>query len=101
MWFSYHSVEMDSVSVKKWKNSKSVEWLWSKSKAVDRSLVKVQLIDKVDALQPQCDKYIIDKLAKSHKKIVLHLSSYESELNPIELLCLSVKHYVLMNNSTY
>lgn len=80
-----------------WKKQNIIDWLKAKGEIIDRPLVKRQLLEKVDELQPLYDQYVIDEAARDNNKIVLRLPPYHCELNPIELAWSAIKNYVKMN----
>lgn len=87
--------------VRSWKKQDIIDWLTDKGEVTDQTMVKEQLLERVQILKPQFNEYVIDELAKSADKTVLRLPPYHCELNPIELAWASVKNYVKMNNSTF
>ncbi|XP_022161706.1 uncharacterized protein LOC111027615 [Myzus persicae] len=98
---SYHSVNKHTFPVRSWKKQDIIDWLTDKGEVTDQTMVKEQLLERVQILKPQFNEYVIDELAKSADKTVLRLPPYHCELNPIELAWASVKNYVKMNNSTF
>ncbi|XP_008181221.1 uncharacterized protein LOC103308857 [Acyrthosiphon pisum] len=99
-FFSYHSVKKDPIPTTSWKKNKIAQWLQDKNVEVDKTWLKIELLDKVHQFRP-VDKYVIDEEAKKYNKIVLRLPPYHCELNPIELAWSVVKNYVRHNNTTY
>ncbi|XP_026815523.1 uncharacterized protein LOC113555299 [Rhopalosiphum maidis] len=97
---SYHSVKKDPIPTKSWTKNKIIQWLQDKNVEIDKTWLKIELLDKVQQFQP-VNKYVIDEEAKKYNKIVLRLPPYHCELNPIELAWSVVKNHVRQNNSTY
>jgi len=98
---SYHSVKKHKFPVRSWKKQEIIDWLTDKGEVPDQTMLKEQLLERVQILKPQFNEYVIDELAKSADKTVLRLPPYHCELNPIEMAWASVKNYVKMNNSTF
>jgi len=97
----YHSVKKDQIPVMSWKKQDTIQWLERKGQIIEQPMVKAELMDRVNALKPQYNTYVIDEYAEKNNKIVLRLPPYHCELNPMELAWSSVKHYVRMNNTTF
>ncbi|XP_050422420.1 uncharacterized protein LOC126834501 [Adelges cooleyi] len=101
---SYHSIKKERFPGKSWKKKDITNWLGSKGEIVGRSIVKAQLLERVDLLKPRYDDdayYVIDELAKANDKLVLRLPPYHYKLNPIDLAWSPVKHYIRMHNTTF
>lgn len=98
---SYHSVKKIQYRQCRGKKQKITDWSENKGEIIDRPMVRDQLMEKVNALRPLHNQYVIDELAKEHTKIVLRLPPYHCELNPIESAWSSVKHQVKINNTTF
>lgn len=71
-----------------------------KNVEVDKTWLKIELLDKVQQFRP-VDKYVIDEEAKKYNKIVLRLPPYHCELNPIDLAWSVIKNHVRHNNTTF
>lgn len=97
----YHSVKQNTFPFISWKKEKIIEWLELRGKRIDQPMVKHRLLEEAQQFRPECNKYVIDKLAKNNNKLVLRLPPYHCELNLIELAWSSVKHHVKMNNKTF
>ncbi|XP_050431104.1 uncharacterized protein LOC126839733 [Adelges cooleyi] len=98
---SYHSVKKDRIPVMSWKKQDIINWLESKDEIVTQPTIKALLLEKVQTLKSQYDKYVIDEYAKDNNKTILRLPPYHCELNPIELAWSSVKSYVRTHNNTF
>ncbi|KAE9522741.1 hypothetical protein AGLY_016850 [Aphis glycines] len=98
---SYHSVKKDPTPVMSWKKQDIINWLESKGEVVTQPIVKVELLLRVKEIKSEHEKYVIDEYAKENGKTVLRLPPYHYELNPLELVWSSVKHYVRTHNNTY
>lgn len=99
---SYHSVKKYNIPVMSWKKQDIIKWLEHKGEIIKQPMVKAQLLEKVNILKPQHDRFAIHEWARVRNKIVLRLPPHHRELNPIELAWSSVHHYVRMNyNSTF
>lgn len=96
-----HSVKKYQFPEMSWKKQDIINWLENKGEMVIQPIVKSQLLEKVDNLKPQFDKYVIDELARENNKIVLRLPPHHCELNPIEHAWSLVKHYVRTYNTTF
>jgi len=77
-----------------WEKGDIIQWLESKDCVVDKSMVKFQLMEKVNQIRPLHDKYVIDEEALKTNRLVLRLPPYHCELNPIELMWSIVKNHV-------
>jgi len=97
----YHSVKKETFPQSSWKKEKIIQWLTIRGKIIDQRMVKDRLLEEAQEFRTDCNKYVIDELAKENNKIVLRLPPYHCELNPIELAWSCVKQYVKMNNTTY
>lgn len=98
---SYHSVKKYPIPVMSWKKQEIIDWLESKGEIVTQPTIKALLLEKVQTLKSQYDKYVIDEYAKDNNKTVLKLPPYHCELNPIELAWSSIKSYVRTHNNTF
>lgn len=98
---SYHSVRKETFPVAAWSKEKIIQWLSVRGKLVDKRMVKHRLLEEAEEFRTDCDKYVIDELAKENNKIVLRLPPYHCELNPIELVWPFVKHHVTVNNTAF
>ncbi|CAI6343204.1 unnamed protein product [Macrosiphum euphorbiae] len=96
----YHSVKVERCPTMSWNKEEIESWLEQKGEE-QKPLNKVALMDIVNQIKPQFDKYVIDEYIKSKNMAVLRLPPHHSELNPIELAWSSVKNYIKMNNSTF
>jgi len=96
----YHSVKVERCPTMSWNKEEIESWLEQKGEE-QKPLNKVALMDIVNQIKPQFDKYIIDEYIKSKNMAVLRLPPHHSELNPIELAWSTVKNYIKMNNSTF
>ncbi|KAL4154003.1 hypothetical protein QTP88_001836 [Uroleucon formosanum] len=76
-------------------------WPEQKGEVYEKPLNKVGLMNIVNRIKPQFNKYVIDEYVKSKNMVVLRLPPYHCELNAIELAWSSVKRYIKMNNSTF
>jgi len=97
----YHSVKKETFPLSSWKKEKIIQWLTIRGKIIDQRMVNDRLLEEAQEFRTDCNKYVIDELAKENNKIVLRLQPYHCELNSIELAWLSVKQYVKMNNTSY
>lgn len=84
-----------------WKKAAIIEWLESKDKAADMTMLKAELLQSVALIKDNFNKYVIDEKAKEHNKTVLRLPSYHCELNPIEMVWSMVKGHVKSHNNTF
>lgn len=96
----YHSMKKDPVPTMSWKKQDIINWLDNRGEIITNPIVKSQLLEKVESLKPQYDKYLIDEYAKDNNKIILRLPPYHCELNPIELAWSSIRKYVRTHNDT-
>ncbi|CAI6364661.1 unnamed protein product [Macrosiphum euphorbiae] len=62
----------------------------TKGEVYEKPLNKVGLMNIVNRIKPQFNKYVIDEYVKSKNMVVLRLPPYHCELNPIELAWSSV-----------
>ncbi|XP_008183387.1 uncharacterized protein LOC103309534 [Acyrthosiphon pisum] len=97
----YHSVRAERCPTITWKKTDIKIWLEQKGEVYEKPLNKVGLMNIVNRIKPQFNKYVIDEYVKSKNMVVLRLPPYHCELNPIELAWSSVKRYIKMNNSTF
>lgn len=97
----YHSTKVEKLPTSSWNKNQLMEWLTEKGVAVDKSLLKKELLQLAYKEKPKYDKYVIDEEAKRHNKTVLRLPPYHCELNPIELIWAQVKGYVSKRNKTF
>lgn len=63
-----------------------IEWLESKGKASNITMLKAELLQIVALIKDNFNKYVIDEKAKEQNKTVLRLSPYHCELNSIEIV---------------
>lgn len=97
----YQSVKKYKIPVISWEKENIINWLESKGEIVIQPTIKPLLMDKVETLKPQYDKYEIDEYVKDNNKTILRLPPYHYELNPIMLAWSSVKSYVQAHNNTF
>jgi len=97
----YHSVKAKRCPTMSWKKTDIESWLEQKGEVYEKPLNKVGLMNIVNRIKPQFNKYVMDEYVKSKNMVVLRLPPYHCELNPIELAWSSVKRYIKMNNSTF
>lgn len=97
----YHSVKMEKIPNSSWRKNDIIQWLQSKGKEIDNTMVKAELLRIVGLEKEKYNKYIIDETAKEQNKIVLRLPPYHCELNPIEMVWSMVKGYVKTNNKSF
>ncbi|XP_025207344.1 uncharacterized protein LOC112603129 [Melanaphis sacchari] len=97
----YHSVKKETFPQLSWKKEKIIQWLTIRGNIIDQRMVKDRLLEEAQEFRVDCNKYVIDELAKNKNIIVLRLPPYHCELNPIELAWSSIKQYVKMNNTTF
>ncbi|XP_022160668.1 uncharacterized protein LOC111026831 [Myzus persicae] len=97
----YHSVKVERCPTMSWKKIDIESWLEQKGEVYEKPHNKVGLMNIVNRIKPQFNKYVIDEYVKSKNMVVLRLPPYHCELNPIELAWSSVKRYIKMNNSTF
>ncbi|CAI6371585.1 unnamed protein product [Macrosiphum euphorbiae] len=97
----YHSMKKEKIPCTNTKKQDIIKWLEEKGQVIDRPMVIPELLEMVNKIKPQFDKYVIDELVKTHNRKILRLPPYHCELNPIELAWASVKGHVKSNNTTY
>ncbi|XP_029679990.1 uncharacterized protein LOC115245703 [Formica exsecta] len=97
----YYSMKLEKIPNTSWKKAAITEWLESKGKTADTTMLKVELLQIVDLIKDNYNKYVIDETAKTHNKTVLRLPPYYCELNPIEMVWSMVKGYVKSYNNTF
>lgn len=97
----YHSVKLEKVPNTTWTKDLIIEWLKSKGKVANVTMLKKELLQSVALIKNDCNKYVIDERAKEHNKIVLRLPPYHCKLNPIEMVWSMVKRYVKSHNNTF
>jgi len=90
----YHCVRKEKCPTSQWTNQNIIEWLENKGELIDRSMIKVQLMEIVRRLRPMYSKYVVDEMVLEHNKVVLRLPPYHHELNPAWSV---VRHYVKSN----
>lgn len=96
----YHSVKKETFPQSSWNKQKIIQWLWTRGKIIFKRMVKDRLLEEAQEFRADCNRYVIDELAKENNKIVLGVPPYHCELNPIELAWSFVKQYVEMNNTS-
>lgn len=79
-----------------WTKAAIIEWLKNKGMVADMTMLKAELLQIVALIK---DKYVLDDIAKEHKKIVLKLPPCAYQLNPIEMAWSMVKEYVKSHNN--
>lgn len=97
----YHSIKLEKLPNQQWNKAQLIEWLQTKGKAADMSMLKAELMQSVALIKENFNKYLIDEKAKEHNKTVLRLPPYHCELNPIEIVWSMVKRYVKSHNTIY
>lgn len=97
----YHSMKSEKVPTGSCRKSEIIEWLQSKGKTVDTTMVKAELLRIVAAMKDKFNKYVIDEKATENNKVVLRLPPYHCELNPIDMIWAMVKGHVKRNNTTF
>ncbi|XP_060880721.1 uncharacterized protein LOC132952438 [Metopolophium dirhodum] len=97
----YHSVKKEKIPNTTTKKADIIKWLQDKGEVIDRRMVIPELLDRVQILRPQYEKYLIDDLAETHNRTILRLPPYHCKLNQIELAWANVKDHVKKNNTSY
>ncbi|XP_033231997.1 uncharacterized protein LOC117182981 [Belonocnema kinseyi] len=97
----YHSVKEEKVPNTTWNIPGIINWLHEKGFQYADTILKIQLLDVLQEVKPQYDKYVIDEIAKRANKTVFRSPHCYCELNPIELVWSKVKGYVKSNKFTF
>jgi len=98
----YHSMKKEKNQSKyKYQKTRHHKIVTGKGMVIDRPMVIPELLEMVNKIKPQFDKYLIDELVETHNRKILRLPPYHCELNPIELAWASEKGHVKSNNTTY
>lgn len=98
----YHSVKCEKIPHMGWIKNDIQNWLREKGyQELDNSMTKSMLMEIVNKIKSQYNKYEVDELANKFNRLVLRLPPYHCELNPIEMIWAIVKGYVKKNNSTF
>ncbi|KAL3286751.1 hypothetical protein HHI36_001244 [Cryptolaemus montrouzieri] len=98
---SYHSRRTEKLLTSASRKATIHEWLRLKNIAFGDDLIKAELLRIVKTHKPAYNKYVVDEMARNQNKIVLRLSSYHCELNPIELVWAEMKNYVASKNTSF
>lgn len=97
----YHSVKKEKIPNSTSKKADIIKWLQEKGQVIDIPMVIPELLDMVNQIKSQYDKYLIDDLVETYNHKILRLPPYHCELNPVELAWASVKGHVKKNNTSY
>ncbi|XP_026725848.1 uncharacterized protein LOC113492543 isoform X2 [Trichoplusia ni] len=97
----YHSRRQEKTPTTAWSKTSIQEWLRNKELSYDEKDVKSELLEIVNNVKPNNQRYAVDELAKNFKVEVLRLPPYHFELNPIELVWADIKGHVARNNTTF
>lgn len=74
------------ILINAWKKDDIINWLLSKGVHIDtQSMIKGQLLVKVNEIKHKYLSYVIDNIAKDAGHKILRLPPYHCEFNPIEL----------------
>jgi transposase len=97
----YHTVEIEKSPTMSWKKGDIQDWLVGKNVAFEETMIKVELMQKVNENKPPFKKYRADEMIKEAFHTIIRLPPYHCELNPIENVWSQVKRYVAANNTTF
>ncbi|KAJ8910588.1 hypothetical protein NQ315_013557 [Exocentrus adspersus] len=65
----YHSVKMEKIPNTSWRKNEIIDWLPSKGKEIDNTMVKAELLRIVAIEKEKYNKYIIDERPKNRTKL--------------------------------
>lgn len=82
----YHNVETELCPTQKWKKEDIDKWLEEKGEVCEKPMLKIRFLEIVKRIKPKFNKYVIDNYVKEDNLVVLRLSLYHCELNPVELV---------------
>ena len=87
---SYHSAQVELLPRKHWRKDLIREWLTSKDIQWNTDMIKDELLKLVEPLRPKYSDKNVDKMAREAGHEVLRLPPYHCELNPIELVSITI-----------
>jgi transposase len=91
---SYHSAILNKAPSTNSRKSEIVDWLKKKNITVDPTDNRAELLQRVQLLKT-CKIYELDQIANEQGHQVIQLPPYHCQYNPIELIWMQVKRYLL------
>lgn len=95
---SYHNKVYDSAPNSNSKKCDMHAWLSDKGISFTTEMLKPELYQLIKSNKIRFQRFIIDDILAEHGHEVLRLPSYHPDLNPIEMVWLSIKSYISSKN---
>jgi hypothetical protein len=97
----YHSRKKERIPTTNWNIPIIKEWLESKHIPFEDGMLNKELLCIVEQHKSTYNLFVVDEMAKSANKTVLHILPYHCKLNAIELVWAHIKGYVAASNKTF
>jgi hypothetical protein len=95
---AYHNVQLNPAPTSSSRLSAMIDWLSGRGIPFGDRMCKPELYSLIKLRKPQFKTFKIYALLAKHVHSVLRLPPYHPDLNPIELIWVSIKEYVARKN---
>jgi plasmid maintenance system antidote protein VapI len=98
---AYHNAQLNPAPTSSSRKSAMINWLSGSGIPFSDRMCKPELYSLIKLRKPRFKTCKIDALLAEHGHSVLRLPPYHPDLNPIELIWVSVKEYVARKNVSF